>query len=190
MNTRERFLNTIEFKEIDRTFRWEASFFWSQTIDRWHNEGLPGHINGSNISSYLGMDPICWIPVEGDWAGNPYCPMFEEMVICEEGDNITRMERDGIVKKRKKSAFDGTAPQLLKFPVETMGDFENIKSRLDYRSKERLPVNWDELVTKYKQRDYPLGMYVLGTFGFTKFKTLLSAAIMERRRSSTCYILV
>lgn len=168
MNARERFINSLLFEDIDRPFRWEAHFFWSQTISRWHAEGLPGSIDSSNINTFFDMDPIGWIPVSGGWAGNPYCPMFEEQVLACEGENVIRIEHDGITKKRRADSFDGTAPQLLKFPVKCLRDFEGIQCRLDSESPERLPGNWSDLLVEYAHREYPLGMFVLGAFGFTR----------------------
>ena len=55
MTHRERFLNLMEYKPIDRVPNWEVGA-WQQTIDRWHSEGLDRYT-------------VCW-----DWFTG--CPDF------------------------------------------------------------------------------------------------------------------
>ena len=40
MNSRERFIEVMNFNRSARTIKWEFGF-WGQTIDRWYKEGLP-----------------------------------------------------------------------------------------------------------------------------------------------------
>jgi uroporphyrinogen decarboxylase len=54
---------------------------------------------------------------------------------------------------------------LLKFPVETREDFAALQWRLDPTDRRRLPADWERLTTEYAVRDYPLGMFVIGSFG-------------------------
>lgn len=169
MNDRERFLATLKFKEIDRPFRWEAPHFWTETMKRWHREGLPEDVTIENIFKYFGMDKLGWIYVEGGWTGTPYCPMFDEVIIEDDGETVVRQEKDGIIKRQKKIAMDSSMPQFLKFPVATREDFETrIRWRLDPKSAERLPPDWDNLKKQYALRDYPLGMFVVGVFGHAR----------------------
>jgi uroporphyrinogen decarboxylase len=57
-------------------------------------------------------------------------------------------------------------PQFLKFPVTNRATYESeIKWRLNPQSKNRFPQNWAALAESYKNRDYPLGMFVIGPFG-------------------------
>ncbi|NLO83436.1 MAG: hypothetical protein GX094_10355, partial [Clostridiales bacterium] len=39
MTNRERFINTMEYKAVDRVPNYEVGV-WGQTIDRWEKEGL------------------------------------------------------------------------------------------------------------------------------------------------------
>ena len=60
MNHVERFRAVMNFQPIDRLPRWEWAMWWDETIQRWHNEGLPGELEFSNvfgITEYLGLDP-------------------------------------------------------------------------------------------------------------------------------------
>jgi hypothetical protein len=61
MNSRERIIETLNFKIPDRVPIFESSF-WPATIERWHREGLPDAIREScQIHEYLGMDMVCFI---------------------------------------------------------------------------------------------------------------------------------
>jgi len=60
MNHVERFRAVMQFQPVDRLPRWEWAMWWDQTIDRWHNEGLPSHLHFSHvfdIAQYFGLDP-------------------------------------------------------------------------------------------------------------------------------------
>ena len=57
-------------------------------------------------------------------------------------------------------------PLFLKFPVSSREDYKkHIQWRLDWTSEDRFPPNWKALVRAYEQRDYVLGMFVIGPFG-------------------------
>ncbi len=57
-------------------------------------------------------------------------------------------------------------PLFLKFPVSSREDYKkHIQWRLDWTSKDRFPSNREGVVRDYLQRDYPLGMFIIGPFG-------------------------
>ena len=165
MDARERFLLNMNFKKSDRPFRWEAPAFWPSTIKNWKNQGLPEWVTEENIGEYFKMDPIKFIPVKSGWTGTPFYPYFKEKIIAEDKNNIIKLEKDGIIKKQRKTNFDTSMPQFIKFPVKDLDDFNKIKFRLDPTSRERLPKNWKKLIVEYNKRDYPLGMFICGSFG-------------------------
>lgn len=163
MNARERFTATIEFREVDRPFRWETPGFWMKTMLNWKKEGLP---DTWDLAGYFKMDKLVWLPFEGGWGGVPFCPMFEKKVLDDDGQYNLIQDSDGIIKRILKVEPETSMPQFVKFPVETKSDFEEkIKWRLDYKDKERFPKDWDRLVEGYSKRDYPIGMFITGPFG-------------------------
>ena len=61
MNHVERFRALMNFQPVDRLPRWEWAMWWDLTIDRWHQEGLPRHLQFSQvieIAQYFGLDPF------------------------------------------------------------------------------------------------------------------------------------
>ena len=58
MNHVERFRAVMGFQPVDRLPRWEWAMWWDKTIERWKQEGLPGHLNTVfDIAEYFGLDP-------------------------------------------------------------------------------------------------------------------------------------
>jgi hypothetical protein len=168
MDSRERFQAVLTFGKYDRPYRWAIHSFWDGTISRWHEEGLPADINKGNILEYLGVEPFVYMPVPGGMIYNPYVPGFERKVIEDLGENIIVTDTDGIIKKVRKNSSDDFMPQFLEFPVKNRKDFNDIKWRLDMSSDSRLPAGWDKLKNEYSVRDYPLGINIVGVFGWPR----------------------
>ena len=58
MNHVERFRALMAFQPVDRLPRLEWATWWNQTIERWHKEGLPSHLNETfEIDLYFDLDP-------------------------------------------------------------------------------------------------------------------------------------
>jgi len=168
MNARERFRKTFDFEKLDRPFRWETPGAWAATIQRWKKEGFDKP-KGVRFPDFFEMDELKWLPFKGGWTGNPYEPMFDTEIIEDDGVNITMLDRYGIVKKERKVNPETSMPQFLEFPVKTIDDFRTkILPRLDSSAPERFPDNWKELLEEYEKRAYPLGMFVIGPFGFLR----------------------
>ena len=56
MNHKERFLRTFQFKDVDRVPDYEFGY-WTETIDRWHKEGLPlEKRTHGDVELYLGFE--------------------------------------------------------------------------------------------------------------------------------------
>ena len=69
MNTRERFLAVMNFQPYDRLPLLEWASWWTETIDRWHGEGLPANLEDRyDICRYLGVEIYLqeWLRPYGD----------------------------------------------------------------------------------------------------------------------------
>src|SRR5450830_38059 len=57
MTHKERFVNTLKFKPVDRIPCMEIAL-WSQTIERWIGEGAPAHLDGGLMmgNAYFGLE--------------------------------------------------------------------------------------------------------------------------------------
>ena len=192
MNARERFLSVMGFEEPDRTLLWEMGY-WTETINRWHQEGFPkvqndvegfkpagGVIRGESaphdelsrevrrdteVHQYFNFDKgIFSLPVN-----SLIHPAFEYKVFEETEDYIIFQDNLGVKKKMNKKIT--SRPQFLQWPAEDRKGFEAIKERLRPVLQERVPAHWNDLVKQYTRRDYPLtlGGYPCGFYGTLRF---------------------
>jgi len=72
MTVRQRFHAVMNFQPFDRLPIVEWATWWSETIDRWHAQGLPASVRQrDDITRYFGLDPYWqdWLPVR-----HPTCP--------------------------------------------------------------------------------------------------------------------
>jgi len=160
MTSRERFINWMHFKEVDRPPWWEL-WYWEETLDRWYKEGLPQDVH---LIEYFGVDRR-----EDVGVNVSLCPPFKEETI-EETENY-RIYRDsqGVIKKElKHERAKSSMPQFLRYPVESRRDFEELKKRLNPYSPARYPLWWEEKKRIWKDRDYPLSIHVGSLFGWIR----------------------
>ncbi|MCL1896012.1 MAG: uroporphyrinogen decarboxylase family protein [Clostridiales bacterium] len=190
MNNRERFLNILAGKPVDRVFNLEVGL-WPQTAQRWIGEGMPGraldsksdfkwpHAEDCFSEEYIFYDkkpPSFFHQLSGylEYARiNTYIPdpPLEEEVIEEDERTIVFRDACGITHKAmKEGALNGMRPcmdQHLAFPVTCREDFLRLKKHY-IASFDRFPENWDAKVEKWLDagRDYPLGLFYIGEFGY------------------------
>lgn len=84
MTTRERPLATLGFTPVDRLPDVELGY-WDATIRRWHDEGLPLHLQtGQNVEAHFrleGVESFANVPViNGLW------PPFPRQVLAQRGE--------------------------------------------------------------------------------------------------------
>jgi len=96
-------------------------------------------------------------------------PMFEVEVLEEDANYLTYVDIDGI--KRKFIKKTGVIPTGVKWVISNWKSWNKLKEeRLNIKDiRGRFPSNWDELIEKYKNRDYPLA---LGGYPHGYFMTL------------------
>jgi uroporphyrinogen decarboxylase len=163
MTRRERFLETMTFGRPDRPAA--ADYFaYDSTRERWEKEGLP---RGVDLNEYFGMDfdPFNWKIPGGQMV---LAPAFEEAVIEETQDYRIVRKATGEVVRTLKDVPPPAMPQWIRHPVESRAGWLALKQRLDPATPERLPADFPELVESYKRRDYPLGMWLAGTYGYLR----------------------
>ena len=158
MNGRERFLRCMQFKPVDRVHNWEVGP-WSQTIDRWHEEGLPWDVHVPRDfwdgNEFFGLDRIASLDINLD-----FLPEYDEIIVEETDRYFMSWRTDGILTKAMK---EGTSrgmrmsmDQYIEFPVKTRQDFEALKWRLDPTSPGRYPPWWNDEVRCVQGCSYPL----------------------------------
>ena len=148
--------------------------YWAGTIRRWFKEGLPEvapvpndysdgiaimankNIYGEmekagdvNVQPVFGLDQyLTKFPID-------YSPMFKKEVLSKDKTHIVYKDEYGVTNK---STVDiTTLPMEIDNPVKDRKTWQEYKQ---YYSPDtiakRLPPNWDEIVKKLKNRDFPI----------------------------------
>lgn len=161
---RERLLRVLEFKSVDRVPNYEFGY-WDETLDRWHIEGLPLYVKTSrDVEKYLGLEGLESmeaVPVViGIW------PPPIQVVLREEGDKEIVADGIGGMYVRKKHI--STTPYYIRYPIRDKDDWKKIKQFLDPETPGRIPLNWSDITEKYRNRDYPLKIFVGSLFGWLR----------------------
>lgn len=159
MTNRERFINTVLCKEVDRL----PFFFyfgpWHETLMRWKKEGLG---ENENWSEEFGFDPGI-INVDVNLG---YYPKFEERLIEDKGETVIKYDFKGTLIETRKDG--GSIPRYIEYLVKNEEDWQRLKSeRLNPNDPARFPENWSELIKNYNDGDkiVQLGIYPYGLFG-------------------------
>ena len=175
MTSRQRWLNTLLFKDKDR-IPLEPGHGRESTRARWYQEGLPRGTTGDAIIEYAyrqagGTEPL---PKPGpDFAVNErMIPEFEEEVI-ERGPRtqIVRDWKGNICEISNeydptylRNPIDFVTRRWIKCPVESRKDWEDMKRRYDPNEPTRLPDNAQRLGRELRNRNYPLQIHFNGVF--------------------------
>jgi len=158
-NGRERFLNVMDYKPVDKVPNYEAGV-WGQTVDVWQKQGLDiSKVNWDWFSGddYFKMDKRWFFPVHLG-----LIPAFEYKLL-EKTDRY-EIFQDGEGRIRK-ALIEGTVhgsrmcmDEYMHFPVETVEDFRQMKKRFTVDFEKRYPQGWNDpaQVEKYKNREIPL----------------------------------
>ncbi len=175
MNTRQRWLGSIRFDDIDRP-HFDPGQGRESTWARWHWEGLPKEKHGADIIEYAYRQAggtMTWPSSgQGFYVDERMIPRFEEKV-------IEKKERSQIVQDWKgniceisndydlrylRDAIDFVTRRWIKCPVQSPDDWKDMKRRYDFDAPCRLPENFQQLGKELKERDYPLQFHFSGPF--------------------------
>jgi len=157
----------MHYQSVDRGVHWEFGYL-GETIDRWHNEGLPREITAGegpgSVESYFGVDPVVRVPVNYDFVP-PFPP--EVKVLEEHGDRQVVQSSDGMIYETKTSGVK-TIPHYIKFPIANRDDWKRFKERLDPSSPERHKTDWKKLGEELHHSHLPVGVSLGSYFGIPR----------------------
>jgi hypothetical protein len=174
---RTRFIRHALFEPVDRPPRIETHGFWPQTVERWHNEGLPRHVRHKcqmadfkpgdiTIEEYFEMEVYAWPSCIGSAAATPFWPPFERKVLEENDAYVVFQNHNGIVCRDIKQGR--SMPQFLKFPVTCREDWEELKPRLNPNIEERYAAARQTAAEGFNARTNLIPYVVCGTYGLPR----------------------
>ena len=126
MTQKEKFLATVGFKKPNFSFV-IAMGGWSETMERWKNEGW----DGRSLDKIFSTDTILNLgyyikETTFHYIYGPVPPFSREIV--KENEHIRLVvNEEGILMKEFKNYTDSSMPQFLKFPVRTRKDFRKFQ---------------------------------------------------------------
>ncbi len=165
MNDRERFINTILGKPVDRPPYWLFWGPWARTWLRWEDEGKPSQLKDLRRAFNADQPPLA-LPVNCGTS-----PKIAYTVLEEDDDYITHVDSWGITRRDYKHGE--SMAEFLDFPVKTREDWQVFKTTyLNPESPERLSGDWREKGAEWMAKDYPiqLGYFPdVGVFGTVRW---------------------
>jgi hypothetical protein len=151
MNDRQRFYATMHYQPQDRAPICDFGF-WPDTLQVWHEQGLPGYVNKSNTSQFFGMDYGIDEVTATTGVSVGLVPPFEEKVLEDRGDCEVVQQDDGVRVLRRK--FMATIPRHLNHLLADRASWErHYKARLDPTHPDRYPPDWDERARTWTDPD-------------------------------------
>ena len=145
MTSRERFLGTLGFEQVDPLWLRAYAFVWIETEKRWRTQGYEGPKlgwHGEGLPQRFGLDELLRVD---PWYGP--IPEFEPSIIEEDEATRVYVNHEGILMREFKLHNDTSMPQFLKFPVETWDDFQKFSTeRLVLRAEQRFSDGWRQQI--------------------------------------------
>lgn len=134
VTSRQRFLDTLDLKLVDKPwFRW-GSFIWPETLEVWETQGY----NGYDLDDCFGLDRLLRVD---PWYGP--VPPFEKKIVEEDNKTRTYINHEGVLMREFKKHQYSSMPQFIKFPVENEEEFDDFAAqRLKLNTNERFDEYW------------------------------------------------
>jgi len=182
MTTRERFKKVMHFEKPDRVPNMDFGY-WSQTIERWHAEGLPEHIRtNQEVEEFFGLegtDSIPSLPVI-----NGLYPGFKHEVLEDKGEHQIVRDGEGVICEVPKRG--ASIPRYIKFPIETKEDWEIFKrERLDYTREDRIRGDLRKFVDEQHAKGKPVRFNAGSLYGWLRnwmgVENFSIAVMLERK---------
>jgi len=147
MNDRERFLNVMNYKPVDRGVYGAGVGAWPETLERWKTEGYDPADEPLFKTDHWGTIGHWFFPN----------PPFEHKVIEEDDRTILYINHEGILMRERKDNPYSSMPQFVKFPVESREEFRRFyRERMQPDMAARVGQDYVQKLAAYRDRDFPL----------------------------------
>lgn len=185
VNARQRFLSVTRFEKPDYVPVLSCDGINGPsmyTLGKWHGEqGFPRWVDSARRwDEFWGMTRVRgWSP------GGPGEAMPEPEVLKRDSVYETIRYADGRVVRRRigqtATSYYGM-PEFIEFPCRTREDWEEYRDRWVPKGEGIYPDDFDAMVDGWRERDYPLGTGIIGSFSVIRnlFGTNLACKLFYR----------
>lgn len=152
MTDRERFINQMHYKPVDRCFNMEFGY-WDENFELWPLFKNNNIKNNPEADQFFNFDRFETI------GGNIWMsPSFEQKIIEETATTKIYINGDGLLAEVPKDKHD-TIPHFIKSSIITPEDWEKCKEERFRRDDPRRKIDIEILKNRHPEdRDYPLGV--------------------------------
>lgn len=184
LSNRERFLAIARFQRSNDLYL--GTFFhefWRETLHSWVQQGAPAALMDSRFrGNYFQFDHIrmlrevisglVQLPAkvgakEAYFPFPPLVPFFDHQVVEEDERTITIINEGG-QKARVFKDDPQKMPMYLDHPVRDRDSWNEYRKRLDPKTPDRYPADWDAYVEKINNTDAPICLMTGSFFGFLR----------------------
>jgi hypothetical protein len=170
---RRRFIDTLSFRRVDCIPQMDFGY-WPETIRRWHGEGLPRNIDtDEEVELFLGLDRGFEQNLVNGFDGDGergfifrVFPKYPEITVEETLSDRIFYNRDGVLVRARRDG--GSVPQFIKFPVESMADFDCLLDRLDPADPARIMPEWNARLHLLRESGQAVGIWLDGFFAWPR----------------------
>jgi uroporphyrinogen decarboxylase len=147
MTERERFLNLMSYRPVDRCVYGVWTGAWPETYERWKTEGWD-----PDAPSPYAIDRWEW---QGGWFFPD--PPFAREVIEEDAATVLYVNPEGILMRERKDNPLSSMPQFVRFPVSSREEFRRFRrERMRPDLAARIGADYAERLSGYRRRGFPL----------------------------------
>jgi len=214
ISDRERFLGICRFERPGDLYIEGTVFtdFWTETLPEWVKQGAPKQILDERFrATYFRYDRIRVLREikSGRMAEKIHIgkgtynygirlilPYYEARIVCENEHTVTLINKAGQTVRLYKNNPE-RMPMFVDHPVKDRTSWKEFKKRLDPKTPERLPSDWDAYVRKVNSSSAPTMLLVGSFFGFLRewvgFERLLymfydDPCLIEDMMDQVCYL--
>lgn len=157
MTSRELFHEIMFYGDFDRMPVWHWAG-WSETEERWANEGLP---RNADRHQFFKSEGLPWgVPIHLG-----LMPGFPEETIEETNEYRIFRQGDGVVAQHWKHR--SCIPHFIDFTLKDRSNWEEYKKRLQPHP-DRIPKNIDETIARMKESQRPLSISTASMVGWIR----------------------
>lgn len=152
MTDRQRFINQMHYKPVDRCFNMEFGY-WDENFVQWPMFTENNITTNEQADIFFNFDTIkcidsCWMN-----------PPFEEKIIEETGTHKIIINSDGLLAEVPADGHE-TIPHFIKSSIVKPDDWKKVKAERFRRDDPMRIIDVEALKkTHPPDRDYPLGVY-------------------------------